>query len=111
MANLQSYFNSFHDNIKLSYDDNKVLRDKRDELLEFLKENMPEGITSPEIFHQGSYAMYTGIKPFEDGDYDIDVGLFFDISKDDYENPVTAKKWVYDALKDKYPNIGMKNLV
>ena len=35
MANLQSYFNSFHDNIKLSYDDNKVLRDKRDELLDF----------------------------------------------------------------------------
>ncbi|HEI9568435.1 TPA: nucleotidyltransferase [Bacillus cereus] len=108
MANLQSYFNSFHDNIKLSYDDNKVLRDKRDELLDFLKENMPEGITTPEIFHQGSYAMYTGIKPFEDGDYDIDVGLFFDISKDDYENPVTAKKWVYDALKDAYPNIEMK---
>ena len=52
--------------------------------------------------------MYTGIKPFEDGDYDIDVGLFFDISKDDYENPVTAKKWVYDALKDEYPNIEMK---
>lgn len=91
MANLQSYFNSFHDAIKLDYDDNKELRDKRDELLEILKANMPSDAGSFEIFHQGSYAMYTGVKPLDDGDYDIDVGLLFNISKDDYPNPVTVK--------------------
>ena len=41
--------------------------------------------------------MGTGIKP-DDGDYDIDVGLKFQIKKEDYEDPVQVKKWVYDAL-------------
>jgi hypothetical protein len=108
MANLQSYFNSFHDAIKLDYDDNKELRDKRDELLKILKANMPSDAGSFEIFHQGSYAMYTGVKPLDDGDYDIDVGLLFNISKDDYPNPVTVKKWVYDALIKDYEDVEMK---
>ncbi|MCU1808239.1 nucleotidyltransferase [Cytobacillus firmus] len=108
MANLQSYFTSFHDAIKLDYDDNKELRDKRDELLEILKENMPSDAGSFSIFHQGSYAMHTGIKSLDRGDYDIDVGLLFSISNVDYPNPVTVKKWVYDALKKKYENVEMK---
>lgn len=108
MANLQSYFNSFHDAIKLDYDDNKGLRNKRDELLDILKENMPLDAGTFNIFHQGSYAMYTGIKSLDGGDYDIDVGLLFNITKDDYPNPITVKKWVYDALKKEYEQVEMK---
>ena len=40
--------------------------------------------------------MHTGIKP-KDDDYDIDVGLKFDIDKKDFD-PVEVKKWVKDAL-------------
>ncbi|MRX71955.1 nucleotidyltransferase [Bacillus lacus] len=108
MANLHSYFKSFHDAIKLDYDDNKGLREKRDELLEVLKKNMSIDAGSFEIFHQGSYAMYTGIKSLDGGDYDIDVGLLFNISKDDYPNPITVKKWVYNALTNEYDDVEMK---
>lgn len=108
MANLQKYFKNFHDTIKLEYDDNKELRDKRDELIEFLKENMPEESCSFETFNQGSYSMFTGVKPIDDGDYDIDVALLFNLSKDDYTNPITVKKWVYDSLCSGYGDVEMK---
>lgn len=108
MVNLQSYFNSFHEAIKLDYDDNKGLREKRDELLKILEEKMPSDAGAFKVFHQGSYAMNTGIKSLDGGDYDIDVGLLFNISKDDYTNPITVKKWVYDALKKEYKEVEMK---
>ena len=38
MVNLQSEFLEFHDNIKLSYSDNAELRQKRDILLQKLKD-------------------------------------------------------------------------
>lgn len=96
MVNIQSEFIEFHDKIKLS-DENKELREKRDILLKKLKDKISCEAASYTYFCQGSYAMGTGIKP-TDGDYDIDVGLEFDIDKDDYPDPVTIKKWVKVAL-------------
>lgn len=108
MANLQSEFISFHNKIKLDYDDNSGLREKRDELMDILKEHMPPNASSYNRFHQGSYAMHTGVKALDSGDYDIDVGIIFHASKEDYPNPVTVKKWVYDALSAEYDNVEMK---
>ena len=96
MVNLQSEFISFHKNIKLDAE-NETLREKRDILLNKLKDNISEDAASYTHFNQGSYAMGTGIKP-DDGDYDIDIGLKFDIDHDDYSDPVEVKKWVRDAL-------------
>lgn len=96
MVNIQSEFIQFHEKIKLS-DENKELRKKRDILLDKLKEKISDKASSYTHFVQGSYAIGTGIKP-TDGDYDIDVGLEFDIDKDDYPDPVEIKKWVADAL-------------
>jgi hypothetical protein len=58
-----------------------------------------KGQTPPTFtsFNKGGYAMHLGIVPLN-GDYDIDVGLEFDIIKDNYPDPVTIKQWVYDAL-------------
>lgn len=108
MGNLQKYFLDFHDEIKLEMDDNQVLREKREELLEVLKENIELEESKYDIFHQGSYTMHTGVKPLEDGDYDIDVGLLFNVSIEDYPNPVTVKKIVYNALKSDYEDTEMK---
>ncbi|GAE36828.1 cyclic GMP-AMP synthase DncV-like nucleotidyltransferase [Halalkalibacter akibai] len=108
MANLQKYFKGFHDAIKLEYDDNKELRDKRDELINFLRENMPKDACPFETFNQGSYSMFTGIKPIDDGDYDIDVALLFNLSKDDYPNPIIVKKWVHDSICMGYDDVEMK---
>lgn len=105
---VQSQFFKFHDNIKLEVEDNKQLTEKRnmliDEIRDFLKrkskeENKPLITFTP--FNQGSYSMGTGNKPVNDeDDYDIDVGLLFDINKDDYV-PLEVKKWVHDALSSK----------
>ena len=97
MVNLQSEFIEFHDKIKLSYDENVELREKRDILLKKLRNNISADAASFSSFNQGSYAMHTGIKP-DNGDYDIDVGLRFDLMRSDYSDPVTVKQWVFDAL-------------
>ena len=96
MVNVQSEFLTFHDKIKLS-EENQELRNKRDILLNKLRKNISDKAASFTTFNQGSYAMGTGIKP-DDGDFDIDVGLKFDIDHDDYSDPVQVKQWVKDAL-------------
>lgn len=96
MPNLQNAFVDFHNAIKLD-DENETLREKRRILLDKLKKNICEDAAQYKTFNQGSYAMNTGVKPDND-DYDIDVGLKFEIDKDDYVDPVKVKKWVKDAL-------------
>lgn len=98
MLTLQKYFLEFHKNIKLDdFDENQTLRDKRDILIEDLRNRLSEDAPSFENFDQGSYAMNTGTKP-KDGNYDIDEGLIFDCTSDEYEDPVELKKMVRDAL-------------
>lgn len=97
MINLQSEFIEFHEKIKLSFDDSKELREKRDILLKKLQGNIDKDAPAFSSFNQGSYAMHTGVKP-DYGDYDIDVGLRFDLNRSDYPDPVEVKKWVFDAL-------------
>ena len=41
--------------------------------------------------------MHTGVQP-KDGNYDIDVGLIFKCTRDDYDDPVDLKEMVRDAL-------------
>lgn len=105
---LQKQFIQFHENIKLTdTEENKQLREKRDTLVSdlrdyFAKKAKEEG-TAKITFdweNQGSYSMGTGIKPLESNDYDIDVMLLFNFSKDDYQ-PVKVKDWVYEALDKK----------
>ena len=105
MADVQKYFIKLHEKIKLKrFEGNEILKDKRDIVLERLKNNWSKvfedlDIDPPkyETFDQGSYDLGTGNKPI-DGDYDIDVGIIIKISKDDRPNPVEVKKWIYDAL-------------
>lgn len=104
LATLQKEFLQFHDNIKIgSYDENSDLREKRDTLISALENALSDekvpGTDKPltfSKFDQGSYAMNTGIKP-QKGDYDIDVGVVFDISSGEYESH-KLKKLVRDSL-------------
>lgn len=106
MPHNQNQFESFHESIKLS-DGSEILREKRDIIVKRLTDKMPEAAKSYTRFNQGSYAMKTGIKPL-DGNYDIDLGLFFEMAKDDVKTPVEAKKWVYDALVGHTASVIMK---
>lgn len=98
MADVQTQFNKFHDSIKLSdVDENETLRTKRDALIDDLRAHLPGDVPSFTWFNQGSYAVGTGNDP-PDGNYDIDVGLFFACTRSKYPNPVDLKKKVRDAL-------------
>ena len=98
VADIQKAFIDYHDQIKLgTYHENKALRDKRDLLINGLKEslrdekipNTEKKLTFSKI-DQGSYSMHTGVKPLDD-DYDIDVGVIFDINTDDYDSKKLKK--------------------
>ncbi|MHC6186125.1 cyclic GMP-AMP synthase DncV-like nucleotidyltransferase [Acinetobacter sp. X9] len=101
MANPQKQYMEFHTNIRLGrYDEENTLREKRDLLIDTLKNELKKNPSGPqflESFNQGSYALGTGIKPKE-GDYDIDVGVLLDCDKDN-SCPVEIKKIVAEALE------------
>ena len=102
MANVQTYFNKFDTTLRRSYGANSLLREKRDLLLGDLRAGLrryAQNISIPrfEYMDQGSYAIRTGIEPLPGEDYNIDVGLIFQLSKDTYL-PVEVKQWVYAAL-------------
>lgn len=102
MANLQSKFLNFHDAIKTDFDDNQELRDKRDLIVNDLRNGLRKlaigSIPTFKHFDQGSYALKTGVKPLAGQDYDIDVGIVFNFSKNSYR-PVQVKEWVCHVLE------------
>lgn len=99
MADLQKDFVSFHDKIKLNYKENSLLRSYRDQVLDGL--NMFLDINQQfKDFVQGSYSMHTGIKSSDSNiDFDIDIALVIDITREEYPNPVKVKKLVRDAME------------
>lgn len=115
MADVQKYFETFHEKIKLKeFDENQTLREKRDIVLEKLKtrlkvifEEKGEPVPSYAPFDQGSYKMGTGIIPLN-SDFDIDVGISFKVKKEDYPDPVDIKKWVFDALNGHTKKVDMR---
>ncbi|MEW6573750.1 MAG: nucleotidyltransferase [Bacillota bacterium] len=107
MANVLNQFLVFHDAIKLD-DENEILVEKREIILKKLKEKISPSAPGYSHFVQGSYAMSTGVKPIDGREYDIDVGLLFNMSTEDHK-PVEAKKWVFEALYGHTDSVEMKN--
>ena len=106
VAKVQTQFDKFHTAIRLArFGENKLLRDKRDILRNRLYERLPavfeaHGEVCPEFYFrdQGSYELGTGVVP-KDCDYDIDQGLYFKVSTDEYPDPVVLKLRVFEALE------------
>lgn len=111
MANLQNQFNKFNLAIRTGYDESSSLREKRDTILKDLQSGLkrlfPSGTPTFSSFHQGSYAIGTGVKPLIGDDFDIDVGIVFNFSKNDYQ-PTVVKGWVFDALNTLGRNVEYK---
>lgn len=94
---LLKYFKDFNKTIKMDYEVKAELASKRDILIKKLRDsNELPGFTE---LNQGSYIMYTGVEPL-DKEYDIDVGLRFNVNKDSYENPTELKNKIYDILQN-----------
>jgi hypothetical protein len=104
MANVQKQFEEFDGKIRLGrFEENGTLREKRNIIRGKLDKKLPDVFKDhdeecPKYFFrdQGSYELGTGVKPL-DGDYDIDQGLYFEVSTGDWD-PVILKKRVWKAL-------------
>ena len=94
---LQTEFLAFHGRIKLDYDVRSELKEKRDILIGILRNSGK--LPGFEVLNQGSYGMYIGTEPLDGKEYDIDVGLRFDVNYEDYE-PMKLKNIIHDILKD-----------
>lgn len=105
MATIQTQFEQFNKTICLGrFEEEAKLREKRDIIRNKLKTNLPKvfekyGEECPAFWFrdQGSYELGTGTIPIT-GDFDIDQGLYFEISTADYPDPVVLKKRVHEAL-------------
>lgn len=97
IMSVQHEFICFHDRIKLDYDVRKELADKRDILLRKLRESGK--LPGFDEFNQGSYGMYLGTEPLDGKEYDIDVGMRFNVNQSDY-NPMDLKEIICDVLKN-----------
>ncbi|KGF77122.1 cyclic GMP-AMP synthase DncV-like nucleotidyltransferase [Lactococcus lactis] len=95
MEKLQANFIQFHDAIRLEMDDKSILIEKRKEVEEAITTGVSE--FKVDFFNQGSYSTFTGVLPFEDGDYDIDRGAIANFSREDM-SPKKAKEILYNAL-------------
>ena len=94
---IQNEFLNFHDRIRLDYDVKAELAEKRDILLQILRDS--DRLPEFDEYNQGSYGMYLGVEPTDDREYDIDVGLRFNVNKSDYE-PMDIKNIIADILSD-----------
>ncbi len=93
---IQKYFKKFNDNIKMDYNVKSELKDKRDVLLRIISDC--EDIPAFSKYDQGSYSMHLGVEPL-DKEYDIDVGLRFNVNSSDYE-PMDIKEKIYELLQN-----------
>lgn len=92
---VQSEFLNFYNRIKLDYSVNSELESKRDILVGILRDS--KKLPGFEVLNQGSYSMHIGTEPLEGKEYDIDVGLRFNVDKNAYE-PMELKNIIQEVL-------------
>jgi hypothetical protein len=100
MANVQKYFEQFHDKIRADYEMNSTLREKKDTILKLLRKRLKEAERpSFDELLQGSYSIpvRTGVCPIAKLEYDIDVGLRFAFDDSAYR-ATEVRKWLLDAV-------------
>lgn len=109
MAQIQKYFEKFHENIRTDYDMNQTLREKRDIILNRIRNYLAKNsLPRFDELLQGSYKMKTGVIPILNLEYDIDVGLRFNFSENEY-SAETVRKWVFRAVDAHTNRVEEKN--
>jgi hypothetical protein len=105
MAKLQRYFEQFHNTIRADYDMNKTLREKKDIILNRIRNHLKDKDRPGfDELLQGSYKMKTGVDPVAGLEYDIDVGLRFSFKETDYDAK-TVRRWVFEAVVGHTDNV------
>lgn len=96
---MQSYFERFHQAILLTDSEHyQHVRVERDAILEQVRQHVyRQHHWTFQPNNYGSYAMGTGIRPLPGKEYDVDVGLIFNL-RPELVSAVTIKSAVFDAL-------------
>jgi hypothetical protein len=98
MAKIQTQFEKFHGIIRADYEMSQTLQEKRDIILNRIYKHLKDnGRPSFDVLLQGSYKMKTGVIPIANLEYDIDVGLRFAFSENDY-SAKTVRQWIFEAV-------------
>lgn len=105
MKDLNSKFLDFNKKITLTSSKKEKLRTGRDALREKVKDSFSEeGRKKPTFCGQGSYMMKTTTNPLNDGEYDIDDGVYIqgysDEEIDNWPSTATVHNWIKKAIKD-----------
>jgi hypothetical protein len=98
MADCHNIFLEFDQKIKLPEKKKEGLRVSRDSLRKKVREVFSEKGYIVKFSWQGSFAMNTIISP-EDGDYDIDDGIYMQIDTDPEETIYTIHNWLVKAAE------------
>lgn len=103
MADINGLFLDFNDSISLSKTKSDNLRRGRDALRTKIKKWFTDnGKQKPSFCWQGSFAMKTTVNPINDGEYDLDDGVYLEgySNKDTSEWPSTSTvhSWVKSAV-------------
>lgn len=105
MANLNKLFLEFNSNITLGKSKKENLKIGRNALRNKIKEEFAEKARKqPKFSGQGSYMMKTTINPINDGEYDIDDGVYLQgfTDKEIEEWPVasTVHSWIKKSVEN-----------
>lgn len=107
MADIQKYFEEFHDNIKIDSEAD-ILRGKKEIVIEKIKNYFKiKKLPSFDDFLQGSFKYKVGIKPINDLEYDIDIGIEFSFDYTEYDS-TEVRDWIKNAVKDHTDKIEIK---
>lgn len=97
-AALQRAFERFHERIRHEqFGERDLLRERRETLQARLKEALNPDLR-PRLFHQGSYALQTGVKPLS-GEFDMDLGVVLARKRSTFSSPIEAKQGLRDVLR------------
>lgn len=92
----QRLFERFHQTILLTDHDYALVRQVRDRILSEFRSSGSNAWTF-QTYNWGSYEMGTGIKPLQDQDYDVDLGLVFNVRPGSVDSQ-QLKRSVYSTL-------------
>jgi hypothetical protein len=107
MANVQQYFEQFHDTIRTDYEMNSTLREKKDIILQLLRKRLQEaGRPGFDVLLQGSYStpIRMGVRPIAALQFDIDIGLRFACDDTEY-SASEIRKWIYEGVIAPFPKM------
>lgn len=104
MANLHNLYADFNDKITLTASKRDNLRISRDALRGDIKEWFSDhDKNQPKFCWQGSFSMKTVINQLDDGEYDLDDGVYIQgyAEQSNWPSPATVHKWVKGAVEDR----------